>query len=443
MTIRKDLFLEGITYYVHRYGCWMNDRDADAIAGILELHGAVAAESAEQADFVVFNTCSVSGIVEAKICNSLAHTSSESFLIVCGCFSQYAAKELAQRFPYINILMGAGNVDRLIDSIRMAIQSGETVIDETAPSITPDHLPAVRGSRITAYVSIMNGCFNRCSYCIVPYVRGPIVNRAANAIISEIQTLAQSGWREVTLVGHNVQQYSGEYRTNSLKQRRINFTDLLKLVADTGIERIRFLTSNPADLTIETLRLMADTESLCPSLHLPLQSGSDVILAAMHRRYTKKEYIDLVRSFYNLMPNGSLTTDVIIGFPGETEEDFNQTYELYQQLNFDGAYLFAYSLRPFTEAALLPDQVPGSLILQRFNQLQSLCDSQKKERAKRFKRTVQRVLITENNSLQVRGISENGWHVTLLHKNSPELGTICNVLISSVIDGVLYGYPIT
>nr|WP_122013560.1 tRNA (N6-isopentenyl adenosine(37)-C2)-methylthiotransferase MiaB [Maliibacterium massiliense] len=349
------------SYRIVTYGCQMNEHDSEKLAGMLEMMGGVAApEQAQQVDVLLYNTCCIREHAEDRVFGNVgalrkqkqAHP--EMVIGVCGCMMQQqgAVADFRRRFPFVDILMGTHNMHELPRYLERAWQGERPVCEvwpDEAAGVVED-TPVRRHAGVCAYINIMYGCNNFCSYCIVPYVRGRERSRRMQDVLQEARLLGEQGVREITLLGQNVNSYLGGGDA---------FAELLCALNEVpGIARIRFMTSHPKDLSESVMRAMASCAHVCPQLHLPVQSGSDRILRAMNRRYTRAHYLELVARLRALIPDIGLSTDIIVGFPGETQEDFDQTRALLEAVDYHSAYLFAYSPRRGTIAADMPDQVP-------------------------------------------------------------------------------------
>ncbi len=347
-------------YYLLTYGCQMNVRDSETIGGLLEGMGYVETGDLDEANLVVFNTCSVRHSAENKVYGKLGEINklkkSKPGLMVAfgGCMAQIPDVRKRLRKHGVDVLFGTHNIHELpylIEEVKKTNQKLYQVWDNAGTVIEP--LPAKRQPGLSAFVNIMYGCNNFCSYCIVPYTRGRERSRLPEFIIEEIQNVAAQGYKEVTLLGQNVNSYGKGL------ERPIDFADLLKLVADNsgGIERIRFMTSHPKDISDKLIDTIAQGGKICEHVHVALQSGSNNILKLMNRKYTREHYIDLTKKMKDRIPGVAITTDIIVGFPGETEEDFGQTLELVNRVQFDAAYTFMYSPRSGTKAADFTDHI--------------------------------------------------------------------------------------
>lgn len=344
--------------FLKTFGCQMNIRDSEFVTGILREDGFGIAASAEEADVVLFNSCSVRKHAEDKLfsnianLNELKRTKPGLVIGLIGCTAQNYKEEAIERVPALDLVCGPGNESDLPKIIKDVLKNRCPIIATgKVNEKRPELFPSYRGDRFKAYVSISEGCDNFCSYCIVPYVRGQERSRDLKAIVKEMTDLARRGFKEVTLIGQNVNSYSSSGRNGFVKL--LEAANRIK-----GIERIRFMTSHPKDASIELLKAMGNLERVCAHLHLPIQSGSDRILRLMKRNYTQKRYLKLVEDYKRLVPEGSITTDIIVGFPSEREEDFNNTLNLMKEIEFDSAFLFKYSPRPPAESSQIDDNVP-------------------------------------------------------------------------------------
>jgi tRNA-2-methylthio-N6-dimethylallyladenosine synthase len=368
------------SYFVRTFGCQMNEHDSERIAGLLEAEGLVAAASAEEADVVVLNTCTIRENADNKLYGNLGHLKSMKDrrpgmqIAVGGCMAQKDQGTIQQRAPYVDAVFGTHNVASVADLLRRAAAEGGPVmeiLDAAVDGEFPSALPAVRDLPYAAWVTIQVGCDNSCAFCIVPSVRGKEISRAFDEIVDEVRRLAEAGTTEVTLLGQNVNSYGRD-----LTRRRPLFADLLRAVgAVDGIRRVRYTSPHPKDLRPETIEAMAAVPTVCEHLHYPLQSGSDRILAAMHRGYTGARYLEKLAAARAAVPDLAVTTDIIVGFPGETEDDFERTLEVAAAAEFDSAYLFLFSPRPGTEAASFTDRfVAADVAGERFARLKAVIE---------------------------------------------------------------------
>lgn len=352
------------TFYLKTMGCQMNEHDSEVITGILTSLGFNQTDDPATADLILYNTCCVRENPERRVYGhissfkALKDKNPELIIGICGCMPQqiHELKIMRERLPHVDLIFGTHNIHRLPELLARA-ESGEQVIEiwDEANEIVED-LPINRRSSLHAFINIIYGCTNFCSYCIVPYTRGRERSRRPEDIVEEVTRLAEQGYKEITLLGQNVNAYGKEL---SLK---VDFSKLLSLVNNIeGIERIRFTTSHPKDMKDNLIEAIADLPKVCEHLHLPVQAGSDRVLRKMNRGYTVTYYLDLVEKIRAAIPHISLTTDLIVGFPGETETDFQHTLSLVEKVRFSSAFTFIYSLRKGTPAATMPDHVPEDI----------------------------------------------------------------------------------
>ncbi len=364
-----------LTYHISTFGCQMNFKDSEKLAGILERLGYLAVET-EEADFVLLNTCTVRENANQKVYGHLGQLKSykkknpDMMIALCGCMmqEQQVVTRIKERYRFVDIIFGTHNIYKLAELINNRLSSDAMIIDiwNDAKEIVED-LPTVRKFSFKAGVNIMFGCNNFCSYCIVPYVRGRERSREPEDIIKEIQQLVSEGVVEVMLLGQNVNSYGKNL------EHPVSFAQLLQKVEEIpGLKRIRFMTSHPKDLSEELIQVMKHSDKICRHLHLPIQSGSTRLLDKMNRRYTKEQYLMLVERLRTAIPDLSLTTDIIVGFPGETEEDFLETIDVVKKAEYDSAYTFLYSKRTGTPAAVMEDQIPEAVAKERFLRLLSV-----------------------------------------------------------------------
>lgn len=372
---REALKGRPLTACIQSFGCQMNAKDAEKLLGILEKAGFVASES-EDSDFVLYNTCTVRDNANQRVYGRLGYLHAlkkknpEMIIALCGCMmqEQVVIEKLKKSYRFVDLIFGTFNVYKLAELLYQQMTTKKMVIDiwEKAEQIVED-LPADRKFKFKSGVNIMYGCNNFCSYCIVPYVRGREKSRDPKEIIAEIKKLVADGVVEVMLLGQNVNSYG------KTLENHMSFAELLREVSKIeGLERIRFMTSHPKDLSDDLIQAMKECPKVCPQLHLPMQSGSSRILKLMNRRYTKEQYLDLALKIKREIPGISLTTDIIVGFPGETEEDFEETLDVVRKVRYQSAYTFIYSKRTGTPAAAMPDQVPEEVVKPRFDRLLKL-----------------------------------------------------------------------
>ncbi|HQD70662.1 MAG: tRNA (N6-isopentenyl adenosine(37)-C2)-methylthiotransferase MiaB [Limnochordia bacterium] len=359
-------------FYLKTLGCQMNEHDSEVIAGILARLGYVQTEECTEADLILYNTCSVRENPERKVYGQITSLKqlkdkNPGLLIgICGCMPQQKEEleKLLARLPHVDLIFGTHNIHRLPELLERA-QTEERVVEvwDDSQEVVED-LPAIRANKFKAFVNVIYGCNNFCSYCVVPYTRGRERSRSPKDILKEVRRLADEGYKEVTLLGQNVNTYGADL------DEKTSFAELLSLINDVpGVERIRFTTSHPKDMQDELIEAIANLPKVCEHLHLPVQTGSDRILKLMNRHYTSAYYLDLVAKIREAVPEINLTTDLIVGFPGETEEDFQDTLRLVEAVRFSSAFTFIYSPRPGTPAAKMADQVPEDVKKERVYRL--------------------------------------------------------------------------
>ena len=423
-----------LTMSIQTLGCQMNAKDSEKMTAILSYIGYEETEE-PVADLVLFNTCTVRENANMKIYGRLGYLKNHKKknphmkIVLCGCMMQEAdeVERVRKSYPFVDIVFGTHNIYKLAELLYTQIQSEGRVMDvwEEAKEIIED-LPGKRKYSFKTGVNIMFGCNNFCSYCIVPYVRGRERSREPEEIIKEIRGLVQDGVTEIMLLGQNVNSYG-----KGLPQE-ITFADLLRKVNEIeGLERIRFMTSHPKDLSDDLIQAMADCEKVCSHLHLPLQSGSSRILKKMNRHYTKEDYLLLVKKIREKLPEIALTTDIIVGFPGETEEDFEETLDVVSKVRYDSAYTFIYSKRSGTPAASMEDQVPEDVVKERFAKLLKVVQTISAERTNEKLGMTEPVLIEQVNeqdeSLVTGRLSNNA--VVHLPGDASMIGSIVPVLL--------------
>ncbi|HET8830862.1 MAG TPA: tRNA (N6-isopentenyl adenosine(37)-C2)-methylthiotransferase MiaB [Casimicrobiaceae bacterium] len=386
--------------FIRTFGCQMNEYDSDRMADVLaHSDGLTLTDRPDDADVILFNTCSVREKAQERVFHDLGRvreikSSRPDVLIgVGGCVASQEGSAIVRRAPYVDLVFGPQTLHRLPDMIRARRSSGVPQVDITFPEIEKfDHLPPPRVEGARAFVSIMEGCSKYCSFCVVPYTRGEEVSRPFDDVLTEVADLADQGVHEITLLGQNVNAYRGPLATDGATA---DLAMLLEYAAEVpGVERLRFTTSHPKEMTPRLIDAFASNEKLVSHLHLPVQSGSDRVLAAMKRGYTALEYKSIVRKLRAARPELSLTSDFIVGFPGETDADFDATLRLVEAIRFDGAFSFAYSARPGTPAAELSGQIPADVRQARLAQLQTLLDAQYRNYSEAMVGTRQRVLVT-------------------------------------------------
>ncbi len=389
------------TYCVTTFGCQMNARDSEKLAGILKKIGFMEEPQEEKADLVIFNTCTVRENANLRVYGRLGQLGRikkehpDRMIGLCGCMMQEpeVVEKLKKSYRFVDLIFGTHNIYKFAELLATQMESGRMVIDvwKDTDMIVED-LPAERKYPFKSGVNIMFGCNNFCSYCIVPYVRGRERSRNPQDIVREIRSLVADGVVEVMLLGQNVNSYGKNL------DKPVSFAQLLQQIEEIdGLERIRFMTSHPKDLSDELIDVMGRSKKICKHLHLPVQSGSTRILKKMNRRYTKEEYLRLTDKLRSAVPDISLTTDIIVGFPGETEEDFQETLDVVRTVRYDSAFTFQYSKRTGTPAAVMEDQVPADVVKDRFDRLLHEVQSISAEVCAVHTGTVQEVLVEMKN----------------------------------------------
>ena len=425
---------KGKKYFIKTYGCQMNVHDSEEIKKILENLGYIEIEDYEQADLIILNTCAIRENAHDKVfgflgrCKHLKKTNKDLILGLCGCMAQEenVVKEIREKHKYIDIVFGTHNMNELPDMLMNFYGKQSINVYSKEGDVIEFGNLYKRDSKITAWVNIMYGCDKFCTYCIVPYTRGKQRSRKSEDILKEVKELKEQGYKEITLLGQNVNAYGKDL------EGEIEFSKLLEKVSDTGIERIRFVTSHPWDFTDEMIDVIASRENIMPYIHLPLQSGSNKILKLMGRRYTKEEYLELFNKIRNKVKNASITTDIIVAFPGETEEDFNDTLDVVNTCKYDGAFTFIYSPRENTPAAKMKNDLTEEEKEDRLHRLNEIVNKYSKESNERMLNTIQKVLVTsvsEKDNNKVCGYTEN---MKLVNVSAPvdTIGQIINVKIT-------------
>lgn len=385
--------------YLRSFGCQMNDYDSQKIVDLMETHGYERTEAVEEADLVVFNTCSIREKAQEKVFSDLGRIrdmrdemgKNDMVIAVGGCVASQEGKKILTRAPYIGVVFGPQTLHRLPAMVEKYQRTGRSQVDISFPEIEKfDHLAEPKANGASAFVSIMEGCSKYCSYCVVPYTRGEEIHRPLMDVLVEVAKLASQGVKEVTLLGQNVNAYQGKMPDGEMA----DFAMLIEYVAEIdGIERIRYTTSHPQQFTQRLIDMYGKTDKLVNHVHLPVQSGSDRVLAAMKRGYTALEYKSIVRRLRAVRPDISIATDIIVGFPGETEEDYQATMQLIDEVGFDESFSFVYSRRPGTPAAYLEDTTPQEVKLARLKALQEKIYNHSVKISESMLGTVQRVLV--------------------------------------------------
>ena len=425
-----------LTVHITTFGCQMNARDSEKLLGVLKEIGYLETEDEDKSDFVIYNTCTVRENANLKVYGRLGHLKNvkrknpHMLIAMCGCMMQEpdVVEKIRDSYKFVDIVFGTFNIYAMAKLIYNRITSGSQVIDiwEKTKDIV-EELPTERKFPFKSGVNIMYGCNNFCSYCIVPYVRGREKSREPKEIIMEIERLVKDGVKEVMLLGQNVNSYGKNLSVP------VTFAELLQEVEKIdGLERIRFMTPHPKDLSDDLIDVMSKSKKICNHVHLPVQSGSSRLLKLMNRNYTKEHYLELVDKIRSKMPDVSLTTDIIVGFPGETEEDFEETLDVVRKAKYDSAYTFIYSKRTGTPAAAMENQVPEDVVKNRFNRLLETVNEVSRSISNRYEGTVQQVLVEDVDDHDASYVTGRMTNNILVHfPGSKDLiGTLVNVRLT-------------
>lgn len=422
-------------FYIRTYGCQANVRDEETMRGMLENVGYVPVNEPEEADLIIINTCAVRENAEDKVYGEIGNLkyltkkNKEMVLAICGCMVEQPEilKRLMTTFPEVNLYFGTHEIGNLYSLVYSVLTSKERIVSiESKPGEVVESLPACRLNRFKAFVNIIYGCNKFCTYCIVPYTRGKERSRKFDDVIDECKSLVKAGYKEITLLGQNVNAYGKD-----LDESR-DFADLLEAVAKLGIERLRFTTSHPWDFSSKMIDVIAKYPNIMKFIHLPVQSGSDSVLKAMGRRYSREQYLNLVKEMREKIPGLSLSTDIIVGFPNETEEEFNDTLTLVDEVKYEAAFTFIYSPRKGTPAAKIEDNVPYETKSKRFIELVKHLEGPIEEKSKKMVGNVYKVLVDGTSKTDEGMLSGYTEENKLVHFKGDEslIGTIINVKIT-------------
>ncbi|QWD36813.1 tRNA (N6-isopentenyl adenosine(37)-C2)-methylthiotransferase MiaB [Polynucleobacter paneuropaeus] len=436
--------------FIKTFGCQMNEYDSDKMADILHAdEGMTITDTPEDADVVLLNTCSIREKAEDKVFSDLGRLRElkkrkPNLLIgVGGCVASQEGQQIINRAPYVDVVFGPQTLHRLPDLIAQRHQTGRPQVDISFPEIEKfDHLPTSRKTRGSAYVSIMEGCSKYCSYCVVPYTRGEEVSRPLDDVLTEVAGLAAQGIKEIVLLGQNVNAYLGKMSESG---ELADFALLIEYVAEIpGVERIRFTTSHPKEFTQRLIDVYAKVPKLVSHLHLPVQHASDSVLSAMKRGYTALEYKSIIRKMRAVRPDLTLSSDFIVGFPGETDEDFNKLLKMVEELQFDNSFCFIFSPRPGTPAANLTDDTPYEIKLRRLQTLLALIDSQGEKISQAMLGNTETILVEglakDGVNLQGRSANNRIIHLEVPDQNSDNwIGKMIDVKITEVLNYTLRG----
>ncbi len=429
------------TYLIRTYGCQMNELDSEVMAGQLQKRGLTPVENEENADLLIFNTCSIRDLAERKVMGKLGRMGrgqKQNHLIgVTGCMAMAKKESLFRKFPHLDFVIGTNNIADLgavLDEVLYTKRQVFKTDDRFEENL--DYLAAKRDNKIKAFVSIIRGCDKFCTYCVVPYTRGQEVSRPPESILDECKKLVDSGYKEITLLGQNVNSYGKDRREwNCL------FHDLLYQIDKIpGMQRVRFMTSHPIDITIELMQAIRDLPSLCEFVHFPIQAGSSRILKKMHRIYTKEQYLEKVSLLRKIVPHISLGTDIIVGFPTETEAEFQETYEILQQIRYSLAFIFAYSPRKGTPAMRWKDDIPEEVKQERLQRLMELQEEISNEERNQTLGKIYEVLVERFNKdgRMLKGRTRC-WKKVIFEGTESLIGTLQQVKIHGYSHQTLVG----
>jgi len=439
---------ETLNYYIETWGCQMNEEDSEKISGMLIPLGYKKTMDKESADIIIFNTCCVRENAEQKVDGNIGALKNMKkqkpnlIIAVTGCMMQQdgMAKHIITKFPFVDIIIGTHNAYKFPEYLER-IQGGESSIVEIwdKEEEIREGIPIDRVSNIKGFVTIMYGCNNFCTYCIVPYVRGRERSRNPEDIINEIKTMVAEGYKEITLLGQNVNSYGKGLIPE------MNFAELLRRINKIeDLERIRFMTSHPKDLSNEVIEVVAESDKICEQVHLPVQSGSTNLLKKMNRHYDRGQYLELIGNIKNIIPNVGLSTDIIVGFPGETEEDFDWTLSLMEEVKFDMVFMYLYSKRKGTPADVMLEQIPDNIKHERFNRLIEVVNRTSKEKNKEYVGKIVEVLVegfSKNDKSKLTGRTRTGKLVNF-EGNNKAIGELVSVQITNAHSFSLIGEEI-
>lgn len=430
--------LNGKKYNIITFGCQMNEHDSETIAGMLQEKGCVETMSRDDSDITIINTCSVRENADKRFFGTLGQLKKlkeknpEYVACVCGCMmqQQHIIDTIKSKYPWVDIIFGTHNIHRFPELLEKVYSENKKIAEtfEDSDQIV-EGLPAKRLYKHKSFVNIMYGCNNFCTYCIVPYTRGREKSRKPEDIVREITGLVADGVKEVTLLGQNVNSYRGAGESGS----ECDFADLIYMINDIeGLERIRFMTSHPKDLSDKLIQAFVDCDKLCNYIHLPVQAGSDRVLRRMNRKYTREKYLEVVERLRKAVPDIAISTDIIVGFPGETEEDFEETLSLVRSVKYDSAFTFLYSVRQGTPAAEYEDQIPEEVKHQRFDRLVDAVNADSAEKNAAYKGRIERVLVegvSKKNENTLTGRTE-GFKLVDFEGGRELIGQMVNVEIT-------------
>lgn len=432
-------------FFIETWGCQMNEEDSEKLSGMLKKTGYKKTTVKEFADLIIFNTCCVRENAELKVYGNLGalkklkEKNSELIIAVCGCMMQQKdmAESIVKKFPFVDIVFGTHNAYKFPEYLNRVKQEGKSVVEvQDKEDGIVEGVPIDRESNVKAFVTIMYGCNNFCTYCIVPFVRGRERSRKPEDIEKEIKELIASGYKEITLLGQNVNSYGKDL------EPKLTFAGLMRQIDKIeGLERVKFMTSHPKDLTQDVIDAIAECRTLCEYIHLPVQSGSTSLLKKMNRNYTKEQYLDLVQRIRKAIPNVAISTDIIVGFPGETEEDFEETLSLAKEVQYDSAFTFIYSRRKGTPADEMEDQIDDAVKHERFNRLVQIVNASAASKNKEYEGRIEDVLVegfSKNDETKLMGRTRTGKLVNFSGSES-SIGNLVNVKITKANSFSLLG----
>lgn len=429
------------SYYIVTYGCQMNAHDSEKLAGMMQEMGIPEAGARDEADFVIFNTCCVRENAERRALGNITwlkevRKKNPGLLIaVCGCMIQEPgmAEKILKQYKFINLAFGTSNLHRFPELLFRTLNTDRNIIIVEDRDVIPEGLPVARARKESAYITVMYGCNNFCSYCIVPYVRGRERSRDPELILQEAEQLQMTGVQEIMLLGQNVNSYGKDL------DRNISFAALLKKLEQTGIPRIRFMTSHPKDLSDELIQVMGESRQILPQFHLPVQSGSNAVLLKMNRHYTREQYADRVKRLREAVPGIGLSTDIIVGFPGETDQDFQDTLDLVNDIRFDSAFTFVYSPRIGTQAASMTNQIDPDVSAARIQKLIALQESLQQDTMRRFIGMDEEILVegfSRRSNQEVSGKGRHGISITV-SGSAEDIGKIVRCRVAGLKNNTL------
>lgn len=443
-TLRQYILKNKLTYAIETYGCQMNAHESEKMAGVLETAGFKPAESKAGAHLILYNTCCIRHHAEAKLNSNIGalkkykESVKDATVVVCGCMMQQkgAAKELMQRFPFVDMAFGTNAIHRLNDMLYDVMIEKRRVTFTQEDETIVEGIPVKRSGKSSAFVNIIYGCNNYCSYCVVPYVRGRERSRNSDDILKEVYGLCAQGITEIILLGQNVNSYANDLKAKS------SFAGLIRRIdKETGIKRLRFMTSHPKDMSDELIECFGSVQSLCEHIHLPVQSGSSKVLKAMNRGYTSEHYLELINRLKKRVPDLAVTTDIIVGFPGESEQDFEMTLSLVDKVQYDAAYTFIYSPRKGTKAAGFSDQVDKLQKSERLERLNKIVKQTMRQKNKVYLDKTVEVLvdgISKRSRYEISGRTRSAKTVNL-EGTEEDIGKYINVAIDKVMVHTLHG----